>query len=140
VQDLVDHRAVTRVPVPGAGQAPAIHDVADKIEEIAVIVPEEIQQQVCLAASCSQVNVRDPDAAMTALLTGTDHDRLGARVTTTPDQRQKEPAGLRLLSPSGICCRSQVKRDHVNLPEDADRDAVTPESGTIRHYLCAPSK
>jgi hypothetical protein len=66
VQDLVDHCAVAGVPVPGAGQAPAIHDVADEIEKIAVIVPEEIQQQVRLAAPRSQMDVRDPDTAMTS--------------------------------------------------------------------------
>jgi hypothetical protein len=48
-------------PVPPALQLPAIDDVADEVELVGLVVPQEIQQIVGLAAGCSQVNVGNPD-------------------------------------------------------------------------------
>jgi hypothetical protein len=43
---------------------PAVDDVADQVEGLALHVPDEVEQQLGLAAAGAQVHVRDEDGAV----------------------------------------------------------------------------
>src|SRR3546814_4849186 len=62
--DLLLHHVVVRLrPVPGALQAPAVKDVADQVERLAVGVLQKVEQVVRLAAPRAKVDVGDEDCA-----------------------------------------------------------------------------
>ena len=62
-QDLLHHIVVLLRPVPAPAQLPAIDDVADQIEMIARIGPQEGQQRLGLAALGPEVKIGDENAA-----------------------------------------------------------------------------
>jgi hypothetical protein len=64
-QDLLDHIVMALRPIPGFLQAPAVDDVADQIERLGLVVLQEIEQQLGLAAACAKVDVGDPDGPET---------------------------------------------------------------------------
>jgi hypothetical protein len=49
-------------PVPAALELPAVDDVADEVELIRFVVPQEIQQKIGLATGSTQVNIGYPDS------------------------------------------------------------------------------
>src|SRR5450432_1207478 len=49
LENKVEHRAVCRAPVPVLLEPPAIDDVADEIERLAIIVDKKIGQEFSLA-------------------------------------------------------------------------------------------
>jgi hypothetical protein len=58
------HDVVVRLrPVPAAAQLPAVDDVADEVEGLALHVAQEVEQGPGLAAGRAQMQVRDPDGA-----------------------------------------------------------------------------
>ena len=59
-QQFLDDVAVRLRPVPGAAQLPAVDDVADEIERVALDSPKESEQCFSLAAGSAEVQVRDP--------------------------------------------------------------------------------
>jgi hypothetical protein len=59
-----NHIIMARMPIPRAFQAPAVDDVADQIECIAIGMLEKIHQHVRIAAGRTQMNVRNPDRAI----------------------------------------------------------------------------
>ena len=63
-QYFLDHVIVSLGPIPAALELPAIDDVADEIQVVGIVVPEEIEQIFGLATRCSQVDVGDPDRAI----------------------------------------------------------------------------
>ena len=65
-QDLLHHVVVRLRPVPAALQLPAVDDVADQIERVAVHVADEVEQQLGLAAARAQMDVGDEDACGSA--------------------------------------------------------------------------
>jgi hypothetical protein len=65
-QDLLDHVVVGLGPVPAAAQLPAVDDVADQIELVALDVADEVQQQLGLTPSGPQVQVADEDGTVAA--------------------------------------------------------------------------
>jgi hypothetical protein len=65
-QDLLDDIVMRLRPEPGAFEPPAIDDVADQIEIIALVMLEEIEQQLGLAAARAQMHVRDEDGVAAA--------------------------------------------------------------------------
>ena len=75
-QDLLHHVVVGLGPVPAALQLPAIDDVADQVEVIGFVVPQEVQQITSLAAGCSQVDVGDPDGPVSVHPGGGDSARI----------------------------------------------------------------
>ena len=56
-QDLLDHVIVALRPIPAAFHLPAINDVADQIEGLALHFPDEIKQKRRLTAACAQMGV-----------------------------------------------------------------------------------
>jgi hypothetical protein len=54
-------------PVPALAQPPAVDDVADEVERLALVRPQEVDQHVRVAAARAEVDVRDPDRAVLAL-------------------------------------------------------------------------
>ena len=58
-QHLLHHVGVGLRPVPAAFQPPAVHDVADQIQRLAVHLVQEVAQQLRLAAPRAEVDVRD---------------------------------------------------------------------------------
>jgi hypothetical protein len=54
-QNLLHHVVVGLRPVPAALQLPAVDDVADQIEPVALDVADEVEQDLGLAASRAEV-------------------------------------------------------------------------------------
>ena len=63
-QQLLHHVVVALRPVPAALQAPAVDDVADQVDLVGVVVLQEIEQELGLAAARAQMNVGDEDGAV----------------------------------------------------------------------------
>ncbi|MNW08290.1 hypothetical protein D3C71_2050510 [compost metagenome] len=63
-QDLLHHVVVRLRPVPRLAQTPAVHDVADEIEVVGLVVLQEIEKILRLASPRAQMDVGDPDAAV----------------------------------------------------------------------------
>ena len=68
LQDAPDDVVMRGGPVEALLQAPAVDDVADQIQRVAVDVVEEIDQHVGVAAARAQVDVGNPDRAVAASL------------------------------------------------------------------------
>ncbi len=62
-QDLLHHVVVALRPVPAAPQLPAVDDVTDQVQRLAVGGAQEVQQGQRLAARRAEVQVGDPDRA-----------------------------------------------------------------------------
>jgi len=60
-QDLADDVGVKLRPVRRASQLPAVHDIADQVEIVALVAVEEREQGVGGALARPQVDVADPD-------------------------------------------------------------------------------
>src|SRR5882724_8126127 len=65
-QNLMHYAAVCVVPEPAALELPAIDDVAHEIERAAAVPAEKIRQQLGLATSGAQMQVRDEDRPVMA--------------------------------------------------------------------------
>ena len=63
LEDAADDIVVARGPVPALAQLPAVDDVADQIERLALDRVEEVDQHVGVAAGRAEVGVGDPDGA-----------------------------------------------------------------------------
>src|SRR3546814_17416044 len=64
LHDAADDRIVPLGPVKALLQSPAVDDVADQVEDIAVDVIEEIEQQPVVASSRAEVDVGNPDRSI----------------------------------------------------------------------------
>jgi hypothetical protein len=62
-QQLLHDVVVGLRPVPAAPQLPAVDDVADEVERLAVQGAKEVQQRLGLAAGRAEVDVGDPGRA-----------------------------------------------------------------------------
>ena len=62
-QQLLHHVVVALRPVPALAQAPAVDDVADQIDRIGLVDLEEIEEDRRLAATCSQMNIREEEGS-----------------------------------------------------------------------------
>ena len=51
-------------PVPGPLQAPAVDDVANKVNSLSIVVSEEVEQPLCLATARAQVNIGNKNCPM----------------------------------------------------------------------------
>src|SRR5688572_17749783 len=68
------HDIVMRLwPVPAFAQLPAIENVANQIERVALMGAQKIEQVIRLTARCSEVDVRDPDGAIVMLIVALGH-------------------------------------------------------------------
>jgi len=65
-EDLLHHVVVGLRPVPAAGQLPAVEDVADQVEPLALDVADEVEQELGLATLGAQMDVGDEDRAIAA--------------------------------------------------------------------------
>jgi len=65
-KNLLHHVVVRLRPIPALAQLPAVDDVAHKVEAIARMVLEEVQQRGGLATGCAKVNVGNPHSAHVA--------------------------------------------------------------------------
>ena len=63
-QQLLDHVVVSLRPIEARAHAPAVDDVADEIVGLGIVVAQEVEHQLRLAAACSQVNVGKEDRAV----------------------------------------------------------------------------
>ena len=63
-QEFLHHVVVRLGPVPAAPQLPAVDDVADQVQVFAVVVPQEFEQGLRLAARRSQMDVGNEDGAV----------------------------------------------------------------------------
>src|SRR5581483_6182271 len=66
-------------PVPGLLQAPAIDDIANQVDAVGIIVFQEIEQELRLAAARAQMQIGDEDCAIAAI------ERCGDRFCVHPD-------------------------------------------------------
>jgi hypothetical protein len=64
VQNGVEHARVCVVPEPAFLQPPAVDDIADEIERLAIVVREEVGQKFGFAAARAEMGVRDKERAM----------------------------------------------------------------------------
>ena len=71
--DLLHHVVVALRPVPPALQAPAVDDVADQVQMLALVLLEEVEQQLGLATARSEMDVGQEDGAMAGRLVTLDH-------------------------------------------------------------------
>jgi len=60
-QKLLHHVVVMLRPIPAGFQLPAVHDVADQINGIGVVIAQEIEEPVGLAAARAKMNVGDEE-------------------------------------------------------------------------------
>ena len=58
-QDFLDDIVVRLGPEPAGPQFPTVNDVADQVQRLAIEFPDKFQQQLCLTAAGTQMNVRD---------------------------------------------------------------------------------
>ena len=65
-QDLLDHVVVRLRPVPARAQLPAVDDVADQIERLALHMADEVEQQLGLTALGAQMDVGNEDGPVLA--------------------------------------------------------------------------
>lgn len=63
-QDQIHDAAMVVVPEPASAQTPAVDDIADEIECVAVIVREKIREHFSFAAARAQMGVGDEDGAV----------------------------------------------------------------------------
>jgi hypothetical protein len=63
LENAAHHVVMTRRPVPALAQLPAVDDVADQIEGLAIDRFQEIEQQLGIAAGGAEVGVGDPHGA-----------------------------------------------------------------------------
>lgn len=62
-KDFLNNVIMSLFPIPRLAKPPEIDDIADQVEVIRFRLPKKIQQHVGIAASGSEVNVRDPDGS-----------------------------------------------------------------------------
>ena len=60
-QQLLDDVVVRLRPVPAAAQSPAVDDVADQEESVGVVVAQEIERQLGLAAARAKMKIGEED-------------------------------------------------------------------------------
>ena len=82
-RDLLHNVVVRLRPVPPALQAPTVDDVADEIEIVAFVLLQEIQQQLGLATTGAEMDVRQKDRAMTGSLLAFDSGHVDNNPTDT---------------------------------------------------------
>ena len=75
-QQLLDHVVVGARPIPRAPQLPAVDDVADEVQRLALRMTQEIEQRCGAAPRRAQVQVGDPQRAH-AQHGGAVEDRIG---------------------------------------------------------------
>src|ERR1700687_5709009 len=68
-QQLLHHGVVLLRPEPAGSELPAVDDIADQINRIGIVIAQEIEQPVGLAAARAEMNVGDeertePDCAV----------------------------------------------------------------------------
>ena len=62
-QKLLHHVVVRLRPVPARFQRPAVDDVADQINRLGVVHPQEIEELVGLAAARTEMHIREKQRA-----------------------------------------------------------------------------
>ena len=62
-------------PVPALFQAPAVHDIADEIDRLGIVDPQEIKKQIRLTALGAKVEVRHEHCADFAIRGSSIHGR-----------------------------------------------------------------
>lgn len=70
-QQLLDEKVVFFSPIPFAAQLPAIDEITDDVEVLAIGVAEEIEEFSDLGVFSAQVDIRNPDRAVARILHGT---------------------------------------------------------------------
>src|SRR5207247_8569234 len=63
-KDLLDHIVVRLRPIPRFLQAPAVDDVADEVDRLRLGASQEVEEKLGLAAAGAEMQVRDPDRAI----------------------------------------------------------------------------
>ncbi len=63
-QQLLHHVVVRLRPIPRRAQRPAVDDVADQVDGVGVVVAEEVEQLVGLAAARAEMHVRNEKRAI----------------------------------------------------------------------------
>src|ERR1700730_3753210 len=60
-QQLLHHVVVMLRPVPAGLELPAVDDVADQINGVGIVIAEEIEEAIGLAAARAEMNVGDKE-------------------------------------------------------------------------------
>ena len=81
--DLLDDVIVALRPVPPALQAPAVDDVADEIEVLALVALQEVEQDLRLTASRAEMNVGQEDRPVPGWLMALDDCHESGTMWTT---------------------------------------------------------
>ena len=74
-QQLLHHVVVRLRPVPAAAQRPAVDDVADEVDHLRVVVAQEIDEELGLAAALAEVDVGDEEGAVVNFVRVVGHAR-----------------------------------------------------------------
>src|SRR5271165_5711692 len=69
-QEFLDHIVMRLRPVPAGAEAPAVDDVPDQIDRVSLDMAQHIQDKMGLAATRSQVQVRQEQRPVTVDLVG----------------------------------------------------------------------
>ena len=62
-QQLLDDVVVRLRPIPARSQLPAVDDVADEIDRLGIVVPQEVEQEISLATARAEMHVGDEEGA-----------------------------------------------------------------------------
>jgi hypothetical protein len=107
LEQAADHLVVRVRPVPAFLEPPAVDDVADQIERLALDCVEEVEQQRRVAAARAEVDVTDPDRAVPALWPKP------ARFGLGPGQPVGQGTGPRIPRQAGEQIRFGLATRHV---------------------------
>jgi hypothetical protein len=62
-EQLLDNVVMSLRPIPRRSQAPAIDNVADKVNAIGVVVAQKVEKQLRLAPASAKMHVRNEEGA-----------------------------------------------------------------------------
>src|SRR5215469_5306581 len=116
--DFIDQFLLLGAPVPRRPQVPSVDDVADQVERLRDMIPQEIEQRACLARACSEMHIRDPDRSVIHSL---NHGPPLPLMPREPTRGSLPPASS---DPIGLCARPTFP-----MSELYDEYAIRLESG-----------
>jgi len=63
-QQLLNDIVVQLIPIPGLPECPAVDEIADEIELVALVLSQKIKQGVCLCSARPEMDVGNEDRSV----------------------------------------------------------------------------
>ena len=114
-QDFGDYMVLRERPVPAALHLPAVHDIADQEQGVAIVMGEEVGKRLGLAAAGAQMGIGDEDGAVAVEAGGVG---VGGRCGPVGNEAGEasvcvfEPHGIGHGMPSGLFMTGRLGASH----------------------------